>query len=423
MTKLNEEASPSPTIAMIVWGTAALFYLYESLLNTVPSIMIPELMQALSANREQIGYVSGFFGYAYASMQIPAGMLMDRFGPHRLLTLAAFLCAVGCIAFVYSDHWILASCSRFIMGLGAGFAVVGCMKVASLWFPEKRFALLAGLMVSLGMLGAAAGQKPLASLMEAGISWEQLLGIGALFGALLAVAVWLLMHHEPHPKEESESSSFSEGLGELLVGLKQVVVSTQTWISSLYASLMFVPTLAFGFMWGVSYCKLVMGVGTPEAAGYNSMIFIGWACGGPLFGWCSDHFGRRKPFLFIASVASLAMMGLILYGHDLGINVLIAAIFLLGFFSSGFVLAYSIVRESHQSQVTATAIGFVNTLNTLGGAIAIPIIGMLVDREALKFGGEITVAAYNNSLVILMGCLLGALFLLPFMKETYCRSR
>lgn len=418
----SSRALPALGLAILVWSAAVIFYFYETLLTMSPSVMVNDLMHDFQANREQIGYIIAFYSFAYAFMQIPAGMLMDRFGPHRLLTLASLLCAIGCFGFAAADNWQIATLTRFMMGLGGGFAVVGCLKVASLWFAPKRFALLTGLMVALGMLGAAAGQKPLALLIEQGLTWRTILGVSGIVGLVMAAVIWFTMHHEPHD-EIIEGASFKDSVVQLFSGLKTVLQDKQTWLASLYASLMFVPTLAFGGSWGVSYWEQVLGVETSVAAGYNSLIFIGWAFGGPAYGWLSDHIGLRKPFLLFAAVATLLTLSIILYGHSLGAPILIASIFLLGFFSSGFVLVFSLVRESHKSEATATAAGFVNTLNTLGGAIVIPVVGMLIDSKMSHTVGVDLLEAYTDSFGVIIGCLVLALVLLPFVKETYCKTK
>src|SRR5690242_15092464 len=83
----------SATKAAAVWGLAAIFYFYELMLLVSPSVMLNDLTLAFKTTAEQLGSLSAFYYYAYAAMQIPVGLLMDRFGPRILLTLAALLCA------------------------------------------------------------------------------------------------------------------------------------------------------------------------------------------------------------------------------------------------------------------------------------------------------------------------------------------
>ena len=110
-----------------------------------PSVMIEELMRDFAVGGAILGNLSALYFYGYAGMQIPVGLLLDRFGPRRLMTVAAVVVAVACLLFARSDALVGASVTRFFIGAGCAFSLVGAMAVAGQWFPRRRFALLAGL--------------------------------------------------------------------------------------------------------------------------------------------------------------------------------------------------------------------------------------------------------------------------------------
>ena len=109
-----------------------------------PSVMIEEMMRDLAIGGALLGQLSAAYFYGYAGMQIPVGMLIDRFGPRRLLTVAAVGCAGGCVLFA-SGTVATASLGRLLIGAGAAFSLVGAMAIAAQAFPARRFALLSGL--------------------------------------------------------------------------------------------------------------------------------------------------------------------------------------------------------------------------------------------------------------------------------------
>ena len=119
--------------------------------------MKSELMQEFSCSGAALGALSSCYLWSYGLMQIPVGILIDKYGPRRLLTIASVSCALGSFVFGWSVTIEMAMLGRLLIGFGASFAVVGCTKIASIWFPAKRFALFVGLMVTIGMLGAAFG--------------------------------------------------------------------------------------------------------------------------------------------------------------------------------------------------------------------------------------------------------------------------
>jgi len=143
--------------AWLIWGLAAGFFFIEYIARVAPSVMVPDLMSAFSVDATHLGTLSAFMLFAYVAMQIPVGTLVDRFGPHKLLTAMALLCGLACILFSNTHQIIFAELARLLTGISAAFAFVGALKLASTWFPSSRFGLLAGATQALGMLGAFVG--------------------------------------------------------------------------------------------------------------------------------------------------------------------------------------------------------------------------------------------------------------------------
>lgn len=408
--------------ACLVWGLAAIFYFYELMLLVSPSVMLGELTRTFSANAEQLGSLAAFYYYAYAAMQIPVGLLMDRFGPRILLTLAACFCAIGCFVFGFAQELYIAQIGRFVMGVGGSFAVVGCLKLASLWFPINRFALLTGIMVAVGMMGGVFGQAPVATLVES-VGWRHASFLGGAVGVILCALIWFIV--ADHPFKFQQDHIKKQTRSHFLRDLYEVMKLPQVWIVSLYAGLMFVPTTGFGQLWGVPYFVERYNVGTATAGIMVSMIFFGWAVGGPLYGWISDNIGRRKLPMGFAALSTLIIMVAIMYApvDRIGMQILM---FLLGACSSGFILAFSIVREINPLALTGTAIGFINTLNNASGALAQPVIGKLLDK---LWDGKISpdgnpvysLEMYNEAFLFLPICIAIAFIMMPLIRETFCQ--
>lgn len=407
-------------IFFFAWMMAAVFYFYEIMLLISPSFMTHEIERDFGANPTQIGHLGAFYFYAYAGMQIPVGLLMDRFGPRILLSLASLLCALGCIIMsaAPTSLIVIAYLGRLIMGVGGAFAVVGCLKLASLLFPTNRFALLTGIMVTMGMSGAMVAIYFGHDLIEL-LGWRSTMSWGALIGLLLSGIIWFsLGQSKPYfiPHRPKNLLGFWDNL-------KSVMMNPQVWLVSIYAGLMYVPTTSFGELWGIRYLSDRFGISGKEAGLIMIAIFVGWAVGGPIYGWVSDHICRRKSPMVIAVILTLsAMLGLMyLPVSHAGMWVLL---FLLGAASSGFILAFSVVREVNAPLLTGTAIGFINTLNNASGFIQ-PVIGWLLDIQSPEIGatGEriFTLTQFNNALLVIPIGLFLALLLIPPIRETYCK--
>lgn len=428
-TIYNQQKSAEVNVlwrGLLIWGLAAAFYCFDNLLNASPSVMKPELSQAFGTNAADLGLLSSCYLWTYGLMQIPAGLLMDKVGPRKLLTFASFLCAIGSLFFSMADSLGLALIGRLLIGGGASFAVVGCSKIASIWFPANRFALFVGLMVMVGMLGAAFNGLFVSSLVQA-VGWREAMYYGTALGFTFTVLIGLLVRDEPPVPLNSDEASHVVPQLHLWESLKEVISCPQAWVASIYAGLMFVPTLAFGMMWGIPYLVEAHDFSRPEAGQLVSLIFIGWAMGGPIFGWVSDYIGRRNLPMYVANIVTLLITVLIIYNTHMPAWAMAMCMLGLGFFSSGFIIAFAVMREKNRPDVAGTAIGFINMLNTFGGAAMQLVIGKLLDvtaTEQVVVNGDtiFSLNDYQNALLALPVCLALSLVMLFFLKETYCHS-
>lgn len=404
-----------------IWGLSALFYFYEYFLQVSVGVMVPELMHDFAVNATVLGNLAAFYFYAYASMQIPVGILLDRYGVRYLLTLATSICMLGCFLFGFAHTLLLAKTGRFFIGLGSAFAAIGCLKLAANWFSGRRFALLTGIMVAVGTLGAIGGQTPLALLVRH-IGWRSSLILLGIIGGVISVAIWRIVRDKPEVVAEKSVSTHFQQVG-LLQGLQIVLGKKQSWLVAVYGGLMFAPTSIFGSLWGVPFLVEKYNLDRPTAAAVISVMFVGWALGSVLFGWISDHIGRRRPPMIVGSIGALITILGILYLPNLSLLAIDILLFAFGIFSSGFLPSFSIMREINPHYVSATALGFMNMLNMVGGAIGQPLVGWMLDltwQGKMQEGVRIySAAGFHVALAILPLLIALSLVVLFFVCETY----
>lgn len=408
----------------VIWGLAAAFFFAEYFARVAPGVMVPQLMRDFHVNALALGSLSAFFYYAYVSMQVPVGMLVDRFGPHRLLTVSSILCGLGCFAFAKADTLLLAEIGRFLMGFGASFAFVGSLKLAAVWFPASRFGLLAGLTQALGMLGAAVGEAPM-SLTVGAIGWRNtMLAVASVF-IVLTVLIGLLVRDKPAHYQPTQQH-LANGK-DILAGLRTVLSNPQSWWNAIYAGLLYAPTAAFAELWGVSFLQHAYGLSAHVAATAIGMIFIGWCVGGPLMGWLSDRILRRKLIMIVSSIACLSLMSCVLYLTDIPFFILVILLFLYGIANTGVATAYAVSTEINPHSVAGTSLAFANMASVLVGAVFQPLIGWLLDLhwdgKVVQGIPEYSAADFHFALMLLPACFVVSLIVAGFVKETFCRAQ
>lgn len=414
-----------PYLPWLVWFLGAAYFFYEFLVQIAPGVMQSELMSSFSINAASFGLMGSLYLLAYGCMQLPAGVLLDRFGPRRLLTVATVVCAIGTLLFAMSPHFIFADIARFITGMGSAFAMIGALVLAAHWFPVNRFAFLHGLTLTIGILGAVFGAAPLAMLLEY-FTWREVMFVLGAAGILLAFVIWKIVRDRPASAHAAASAQEHHiGTEHVAVGLKRILMHRQSWLTALYGTLMYAPTPVIAW-WGTKFLMLGHGLSKSSAAGLVSLMYIGWCIGSPLFGALSDNLGLRKLPLKISAVGTLITILPILYVPNLPIYVVGSLLFLFGFFTCGFVPAFSVVRELHPAKYSGTALGFMNMINSFGAAIPQPLIGIVLDltwNGTLEKGEKVySLSNYHVAFSAIPACFILALLILPFIKETHCKT-
>ncbi|MEX2632064.1 MAG: MFS transporter [Tistlia sp.] len=373
----------------IVWGLGATLFCYGFFQRVAPSVMVDSLMRDFQVGGALLGGLSAFYFYAYAGLQIPVGLLVDRYGPRRMLALGAGLCGLGSLVFGLSEQVELAYLGRLLIGAGAGFSFVGTLKLATLWFAPQRFAQLAGMTMMLGMLGGILGQAPLAALVEA-FGWRGTMLVAGGAGGLLALAIWLVVRDSGLAGPAEGAPPPRAGAGELWSGIVRVLGNRQLWVMTLIAAAMSAPMLTVAGLWGVPWLMHVHGYARSEAAGTNSLLLIGWAVGSPLAGILSDRLGRRRLPLLLGALLGLVCLVALLYLPGLPGALLSALFFLAGVGMGCMAITYAMARESVPASDAGTAMALVNTATVGSGALFQPLVGWLLD---LGWDGELEAGA------------------------------
>ena len=409
----------------LVWSLGCIFYFYECLLQVSPSVMSNELMRDFGVTSQTLGILSGIYFYSYAAMQLPGGVLLDYFGPQRLLTLATLICSVSTIAFGYTDSFYTACLARLMIGFGSAFAAVGAMKLAATWFAAQRFALLTGLMVTIGMLGAIGGEAPLALLID-NYGWRQSMIFMGVAGIFLAMLILIIVKDAPISAKSASNNDIEEN-EPLWTSLLTLAKSKQLWLIAVYGGLMYMTTPVFCGLWGVPFLMFKMNLAKATAANYISLIFVGWAVASPFWGIFSNRMGRRKPSLYLGSTGALITSITFIYVQIESKWIMQLLLFFFGICSAGFLPAFAVAKELCNKRYVATGLSFMNMMNMVGIALAQPLIGIILDQ---MWQGELVdnvrvypLEAYHVALGLLPFGIFVSLLILPRIKETYCRNK
>lgn len=405
----------SKALRWVIWLLAALFYFYEFILRVSPSVILTDLMQKFALNASQVGILSAFYLYAYAPMQLPVGLLMDRFGLKFILSVASVMCGIGTFLFAISPNFTLAAIGRMAIGAASAFGFIAMVYVSTHFFSERKRAFLIGLANSIAMLGASCGTGPVSSVIQA-VTWEVTFKWLALFGLILGGLIYYVLKDE---KSKSVATDFKP------YPLRNIIGSKNLWINAAIALFFYMTTTAFAGLWGPTYLENVKGF-SKEAASYGmSVLFAGWLVGGPLIGFVSDFFQKRTKIIAYGIVGCFVSLVFILY-FPLSISLTYCFLFLVGVFSAAELLNFTLAIEMTSLKAKATAAAFTNFLVSCGDALIQPFVGFLLDLNwtgGIKEGVRVySPNSYKFALSVLPMALLLALFMLTILNKTLSKN-
>jgi len=379
--------------AVVICFLVTIFYCYEYYLRVAPSIISAELIDSFNISNAGLGLLSACFYYAYTLLQIPVGLLIDKYGPRLVLTLACFLCVIGNYIFTNTDHIHTAQVGRLIIGFGSAFAFVGFLKICTNWLPSKYYAMMVGLCMLIGMVGAMGGEILFAWLVKL-MAWKKALALSTWTGVVLAIVLWIVIRNEPKGtaiNPQTSKTSSRPLLKELLIVLK----NPQIWLVGMIGCFTYLPLSSFAEMWAVPYLEAI-GYTRTQSAYASSMVFLGFGLGGPIWGLASNWLSSRRIPLIAGSLVSAVSAALIILQPDMHALYMFSALFCLGFFSSAEILVFAVGNDIAFKNTTATTIAIINIIVMLGGIILQPLIGLILDVIS-----NTSVSQYQTALLIL----------------------
>jgi sugar phosphate permease len=412
-----------------VCALAAMFYLYEFIIRVAPSVMTTQLMASFHIQSFALGSLAACFFYVYAPMQIPAGLIIDRFGPRILLSTMMLLCAIAGALFASTTNVYIAGFARALIGFGSSFAFISILVLISRWCPPKQFAMLTGITQLLGAVGAIAGEKPL-NWAIAHFSWQSTLLFIAAIGLLLALLMWAFIHDHPPGKAppKQKNTTGKKQWHHELGRLKQVLARKQTWVIAICGFASWTAIATFATLWGVRYLEAVYHFLPENASAMVSIAWVGVAVGSPFLGWWSDRLSSRKTPLLVGFGLGLLGTGLLFYIPHLSTGVIAACLFLLGVSSGTQAVAFGLVKDINPASTMGTATGFNNMAVIIGAAIFQPLVGHLLQvhwQGVMRHGVPVYSANnyYHALLILPLTYVLGLVAVAFFIKETHCQSQ
>jgi MFS family permease len=367
-----------PRFLPLYLGFAAA-YLLSYLYRTVNAVISPELTSSLGVSASSLGLLTSAYFVGFAAMQLPAGMLLDRFGPRRVEPVLLAVAGFGALAFAASDDLAGLVLGRALIGAGVAVCLMAPLKGIATWYPAERHASLAGWMMVAGGIGALLSTAPLAAALSI-LSWRSIFVVLAVATFMSAVWIFLVVPDVPPPPRVA-------GWAQQWAGTRSVFRSARFWWIAPLGAIITGSFMAIQGLWSVPWLMEVDGYSRTAAADHLllvGIVVLAAYLGLGFFATALRRHGISARHLLAAGFGLHTLMLALIITRALPSTYLAWALYGLG--SAVNVLGFTVLGEGFPRELTARA----NTaLNLLMFSCSFAMqwgIGIVIDATRSAFG-------------------------------------
>jgi sugar phosphate permease len=388
--------------AYLAWFSVTLFYFYQYILRVSPGMMVDQLRYEFSIRAEQFATLGFLYLTAYALLQVPLGIIVDKVGVRKTVLTSIVLCIIGSLLFATTNTFYIAQFSRVLIGAGSGCAFMCSIKIIADHFPPGKRGFLMGATLTFGTIGALVSGK-LVLLINENYGWRMVLYSSAALGVLVFISALLLIRKDTEANIQLNEDSAEK----VLKTVGNILRHKNIMIYAILAIGLYTPLSALADLWGTAFLKQKFSLTQSDAAYAASMMYLGLGIGSLILPWLSEKYKVLNRAIFFCGIMILMIFAIILYGPMLSREHLIIMMVLLGFFCGAEMMCFTGALFFAGKKNSGEIIGVVNTLNMLGSALLQQFIGILLDKQWDHTYDEMGMRHYSteqfiNSLSILV---------------------
>lgn len=399
-------ATPSRRI-WVVWTVALAAYLVGVMHRTSFGVAGLEAADRFGAAP---AVLSGFVVLqllVYASLQIPVGALLDRFGARQLVVVGALTMAGGQLMLALATGLPLAIAARVLVGAGDALTFISVLSVVNAWFPARRVPLMTQLTGLLGQLGQVLSALPLAALLY-GAGWTPAFLSAAGLGVFVAVAVLAVVRDRPSGAPPAPAAPTArQVLDGVAASWREPGTRLGLWT---HMGTQFSGTV-FALLWGVPYLVAGQGFSAGEAAAMLAVLVGVGIVAGPLFGEFTARHPLRRSWLVITVIGLTAAMWTIVLAVPPPAPrwLLVVLVVVLALGGPGSLIGFDYARTFNPGHRQGTAVGIVNIGGFLASLLVALAVGVLLGLGSGGYTPEAFRLAWTVQYVVWAVALVGVL--------------
>lgn len=371
----------------VVFTTVLVTYLLIASQRTAPGLITDQLMGEFSIPASTIGLLTSIQFMAYAGLQIPVGILSDRFGPNYFLVGGAIVNGLGTLMYSLSSNEFFLFFARLLVGIGDATIWINLVLILSQWFKLKEFVGLLGLAGMSGSLGFLFATVPFSSWITA-TGWRTpFLTVGILL-CLCGILLYLVLVKHPTKMEKSISRDTTQSIKKekpqrekTLILLRRIFTERQAWATFLCHFGLVGTYVGFIGSWAVPFGMHLYGMSRQDASQLVMIGLFGAIIGAPLTSWITSRIGTiKRPYIIVQLFVFACWTAFLFLGGKPPMSMLYVLFFIIGYGNGASALTFAVVRNSFDLKEVGVVSGFANTGGFLSAVLLPSIFGSVLDH-------------------------------------------
>ncbi|MGW6688637.1 MFS transporter [Streptomyces sp. NPDC054961] len=387
--------------AVLVWSIGVAVYFVAVIFRTSLGVAGLEAADRFHVNASALSTFSLLQLLVYAGMQIPVGLMVDRLGTKKVLTLGAVLFTAGQIGFALSPSYGMALAARALLGCGDAMTFISVLRLGTRWFPARRAPLMAQLAGLVGMAGNLVSTLVLAPVLH-GVGWVPAFAGSAVAGLIVLVPLVLFLRdhpegHEPARSAAGRSAAGRSGAGRSAAGgfvRRQIADSWREPGTRLGLWVHFTtqfPAMVFLLLWGMPFLVEAQGLSRTTAGGLLTLVVASNMAVGLVYGQVVGRRPSSRIPLALGTVAVTALLwgSVLAYpGEHAPMWLLVALCLVLGTCGPASMIGFDFARPANPAERQGTASGITNMGGFVASMTTLLVVGLLLDAT----GGNYRIA-------------------------------
>jgi MFS family permease len=385
----------------LMWSVGLLAYIVAVFHRSSLGVAGVEAADRLGVGTALLSMLSVAQLAVYAGMQIPVGVLLDRFGSRRLLVAGGTLMLAGQLVFAFAGDVGTAIAARVLIGVGDAMTFISVLRIVALWFPPQRNALMVQLTGMVGQLGALCSAVPLVLLLRHH-GWTATFLAAAGLGLAAVLLVLAALRDQPRlagidADGDDDAEPALPGAGRRELGLRHSWAHPGTRLGLWTHFATQFSGAVFALLWGYPFLTQGEGLAPDTAALLLSLLTIGALVIGPLIG----HFCGRLPYhrstlvLGIVGASALVWTVVLLWPGRAPLWLLTVLVLVLTVNGPGSMIGFDYARSFNPANRIGGATGIVNVGGFAASIVLIVAVGVLLDVQSAPGAEHPTLAAFR----------------------------